>query len=44
MTNKILRGFSDDDQSDISLDELTDEEQEDLRAQLNKNKEPVVRI
>ncbi|CAG5097968.1 Oidioi.mRNA.OKI2018_I69.XSR.g15312.t1.cds [Oikopleura dioica] len=35
------KGFSDDDQSDISLDELTDEEQEDLRAQLNKNKEPV---
>jgi hypothetical protein len=26
------------------LDELTDEEQEDLRAQLNKNKEPVVRF
>jgi len=44
VTNWILRGFSDDDQSDISLDELTDEEQEDLRAQLNKNKEPVVRF
>jgi len=45
LTRKIVatkkKGFSDDDQSDISLDELTDEEQEDLRAQLNKNKEPV---
>ena len=34
--------YSDDeDHSDISLDELTDEEPEDLRATLNKNKKVV---
>jgi len=30
--------YSEDEVSDLSLDELTDEEQEDLRATLNKNK------
>lgn len=32
--------YSDDEGSDISLGELTDEEQEDLRATLNKSKDP----
>ena len=30
--------YSEDEVSDLSLDELTDEEPEDLRATLNKNK------
>ena len=30
--------YSEDEVSDLSLDELTDEEHEDLRATLNKNK------
>ena len=34
--------YSDDEGSDISLGEITDEEQEDLRATLNKSKNPKV--
>lgn len=38
------REYSEDEVSDISLDELTDEEPEDLRATLNKNKNQIARI
>jgi hypothetical protein len=38
------REYSEDEVSDISLDELTDEEPEDLRATLNKSKNQIIRI
>ena len=38
MIYKYSSQYSEDEVSDLSLDELTDEEPEDLRATLNKNK------
>ena len=43
MVNNIFSQYSEDEVSDLSLDELTDEEPEDLRATLNKNKQ-IIRV
>ena len=38
ISKEYFSQYSEDEVSDLSLDELTDEEPEDLRATLNKNK------